>query len=150
MGRFRLVSQSDVCLDTSGPSSPTLAALFSALRLIWRDSILRIVVTEIRRLPLRIVASQNRTNPKSQVAIPLAPSVDSDSFLLNHNFARACADCILEQSALCPWLAELDLEKLGLAFQMGAQWTLRTQGNLLCDEVRQSSRRELYAPQRVL
>jgi hypothetical protein len=38
--------------------------------------------------------------------------VDSDSFWLNFDFARACSEHIQQQSAQCPWMGELDFERI--------------------------------------
>jgi hypothetical protein len=98
----------------------------------------RIVAGEFYRTFLRIRATLDRPTPKYQVRVPLAPSVDSDSFLLNHKFAHACSDHILQQQALYPWAGCGDLEMIGLSFRAGAEWSLRNQNSSACNEVRHS------------
>ncbi len=83
-------------------------------------SALRVVAAELRRLPARILSALRTTSPKSL-------TLDSDLFSLNQNFAHDCSTYMLRQLALHPWLSEFDLEKLGLAFQAGAQWAIRSE-----------------------
>jgi len=133
--KFSLASLLDGYSDTSvRPNSNYRRMLFS-LQGRWRHSTLRIVAGESYKFCLRIRAILRKPTLRYQVAIPLAPMVDSDSFVQNQYFARACSDHILKQSALCPWMSFLDLERLGLAFQAGSQWAFRKQDNSVADEV---------------
>jgi hypothetical protein len=108
--------------------------MLSTLRERWMGSIVRTVVGELYRFPLRIRATLGRPTRRSRVAIPGDPRVNSDSFLLNRSFALACSDHILRQCALRPWLGSLDMEILGISFRMGAEWAFRNQGKPACSE----------------
>src|SRR5208282_339831 len=138
MVKFTPVLGLDGRRDMSGhpisiPSARPVALLRKGPESIWR-----IVGREIYRWPLRILASRRRSTLSRGIAIPLAPGVDSDSFSLNYDFARACSEHIQKQSARHPWMAELDLEMLGIAFQEGSQWALRSQDNRRYSEVHHS------------
>src|ERR1017187_1907594 len=108
-GRFRLAS---LCGGHSGMSAPSISSyrrMLSFLLARWQGSILRIVGGELYRLPLRIQAILSSPTLRSgAVGIPRDPAADSDSVSLNHNFAHACSDYILQQKTLNHWIGNLD------------------------------------------
>jgi hypothetical protein len=96
-----------------------------ALRESWRNSTWRTMAGELHRFVLGIGVILCRPSPVSWVRLP-DPSLDSASFLLSHNCALSCSDHIRQQSSRYTWCDPLEQEAIGLAFQAGAEWGVRT------------------------
>jgi len=120
-------------------SNPKICKISSVLRETWIRSRVRIVVSELCRMPLRIRASLSISTLSRGVAIPLAPTVDSDSFLLNRNFALSCSVHIQQQLAQNRWCGALEAQMMALAFQAGAKLcNCDSQSKPTCSEAFQS------------
>ena len=117
---------------SSRPTSKFLRRL-AILHRWWIDSAVRILASELYRVPLRIQASLQRPNPKYAVRLPSLPDGLSASWEQACTFARDCSDYTQRQHGVQPWLGELDREILGLAFQAGAEWALCNLSKSVCN-----------------
>ena len=123
-----LVSGSDVHYRISDHhTKPKSLTVWIALKNRWRCSLLKIIVGEFYRFPLRIAAILRASNLKYGPTLPLSPYGHTlESFRLENTFLLACSEDIQELWDRHNWMGALEVHMAGLAFQRGARWGLNS------------------------
>jgi hypothetical protein len=99
--------------------------LFASLLRRWESSVLKIVIGECYRFPLRILAVLRTPELALGPKVPLTLWDHSPVRLYPpSSFLLACSDHIQHLKNAAPWAGSLEAQLLARAFQLGAQWAV--------------------------
>jgi hypothetical protein len=105
----------------------TFLSWFRGTREWWLDSKQRLVATELRRIPRRILAMWADSFLRYGPALPSDPRHTSPQSLAQENtFLLSCSEDIKALSRKHEWMGPLDQQLAGEAFRLGASWAFGT------------------------
>lgn len=125
---------SDVGLDVALDNVDRPMSRGSRLQLYllagWRTSILRILLEECYRFPLRIVMILRTPHLRWGIPIPPDPrGGDRASFRLENSFLLACTENMQDLRSRHVWLGTLESQICCQAFERGTLFGARNSGN---------------------
>src|SRR5262249_35990330 len=104
------------------PISKLKEALASCHRR-WGCSLLRIMVGEVYRLPLRMAAILRNEDLRFGPELPPSPfGRNLESFYPLNNFVLSCNEDIQQLRGEFAWCGDLEAQLCHRAFQLGARW----------------------------